>query len=98
MPDKPDYLDELILELRMLDVPGERIGQITTEAENHLVESGQTPELAFGPAREYARELWSREDRQLPKPVDTKNPFAMLVNGMGASDWALVAVSLAFTV
>src|SRR5690554_976177 len=98
MPDKPDYLDDLILELRMLDVPGERIGQIMAEAENHLAESGQSPEQAFGPARDYARELWSREDRPLPKPVDTKNPFAMLVNGMGARDWAIAVVSLAVTV
>jgi hypothetical protein len=97
MSEKPDYLDDLILELRMLDVPGEHIGQIEAEAENHLAESGQAPEVAFGPARNYARELWSREDRQLPGQVDTKNPFALLVNGMGAADWAIALVSFVFT-
>ncbi len=97
MHDRPDYLNDLILELRMLDVPGERIGEIIAEAENHLAESGHAPEAAFGPARSYARELWSREGRKLPEPVDTKNPFAMLVSGMGARDWILAIVSLALT-
>jgi len=94
MHDRPDYLDDLILELRMLDVPGERIGEIIAEAENHLAESGQSPEAAFGPVRSYARELWSRDDRRLPEPVDTKNPFAMLVSGMGTKDWAIAIASL----
>jgi hypothetical protein len=97
MSDRTGYLDDLILELRMLDVPGARIGQIVAEAENHLAESGEAPEVAFGSARSYARELWAREDRPLPNAVDTRNPFAMLVSGMTASTWAVMLVSFVLT-
>lgn len=55
------WRDELITELRLLDVPGERIGDALMTVETHVRESGESAEEAFGEARAYARELAGRE-------------------------------------
>ena len=62
MTSNSTYLDDLVSELRLLDVPGKRIGQIMAEAESHLAESGEDPVEAFGTPAEYARELTSRKE------------------------------------
>lgn len=51
------YCDELLLALRMKDVPGPRIGSVLAEVRAHLVDSGEEPEAAFGPPEEYAAAL-----------------------------------------
>lgn len=48
------YLDSLLLQLRLLDVPGDRIGQILAEVETHVADTGLGPVDAFGEAGEYA--------------------------------------------
>ncbi len=48
------YVNQLVLELRMRDVPGDRIGQVIAEVEAHVAESRETPAEAFGSAEEYA--------------------------------------------
>ncbi|MHB1472081.1 MAG: hypothetical protein ACYDDU_12705 [Dermatophilaceae bacterium] len=48
------YLDNLLLQLRLRDVPGERIGQILAEVETHVVDTGLDPVVAFGEPGEYA--------------------------------------------
>lgn len=53
---KTTYTDDLALELRLLDVPGTAIGDILAEVESHLAETGEDPERAFGPVKEYAVE------------------------------------------
>lgn len=91
MSDKPDYLDDLILQLRLLDVPGERIGQIVAEAEDHLAASGETPEEAFGPMAAFARQLADRELSEGPhEPVGL---FRSLVP-RSASEWGTTAVTV----
>lgn len=52
--DKP-WIEELVTELRLLDVPGPRIGDALATVEQHLVETGDSVEEAFGPAKDYAR-------------------------------------------
>lgn len=49
-----DWVDDVMLELRLRDVKGARIMEILTEAEQHCVESGRPPEEAFGDPTEYA--------------------------------------------
>jgi hypothetical protein len=49
------WREDLILQLRMADVPGDRIGDILLEADAHLRETGETPAEAFGNPKEYAR-------------------------------------------
>lgn len=48
------YLDNLLLQLRLRDVPGDRIGQILAEVETHVADTGLGPVDAFGEAGEYA--------------------------------------------
>ena len=51
------WADEFILEQRMLDVPGDRIGDALVTIEDHLRESGESAAQAFGDPKAYAREL-----------------------------------------
>ncbi|WP_449374560.1 hypothetical protein [Arthrobacter psychrolactophilus] len=51
------WLDELTLELRLNDASGKSIGDALATVEEFLADSGQSPEEAFGTAREYAAEL-----------------------------------------
>lgn len=48
------YLDNLLLQLRLRDVSGDRIGQILAEVETHVTDTGQDPVHAFGEPGEYA--------------------------------------------
>jgi hypothetical protein len=55
--DVSTYRRDLIVALRLRDVPGDRIGEIVAEVESHLADTGEDPVDAFGPAREYAAGL-----------------------------------------
>ncbi len=55
--DVSTYRCDLIVALRLRDVPGDRIGEIVAEVESHLADTGEDPVAAFGPAREYAAGL-----------------------------------------
>lgn len=46
------WCDDFVLELRLRDVPGARIGDHLAEVESHCIETGTDPEEAFGDARE----------------------------------------------
>ena len=90
-PDTPlgptEYVDELIGQLRLLEVPGDRIGQIMAETESHLAESGEDPVQAFGDPHDYARELASREGVTLPRVSRSDNPLIQLFSTFRARDW-----------
>lgn len=58
------WRDDLIVELRLLDVPGDRIGDALMTVETHLAESGETAGEAFGDARAYAREIAATSGRE----------------------------------
>lgn len=51
------WRDDFIVELRLLDVPGDRIGDALMTVETHLAESGEDATEAFGDAKAYAREI-----------------------------------------
>lgn len=42
------YLENLTIQLRLLEVPGDRIGQILAEVETHVADTGSDPVAAFG--------------------------------------------------
>ena len=52
--DLQSYSTRLLLALRERDVPGPRIAEALAEVESHVAETGEEPETAFGPPREYA--------------------------------------------
>lgn len=53
-PTLAAYLDNLLIQLRLLDVPGDRIGQILAEVETHVADTGLDPVVAFRSPRDYA--------------------------------------------
>lgn len=55
--DRQRWLDELVLELRLLDVSGREIGDTVASAREFLVDAQVPAEQAFGTPREYAQEL-----------------------------------------
>jgi len=59
------WADSLLLELRLLGVAGDRIGEAVSEVESHCAESGQSAQEGFGDPVEYAHSL------QLPEAVDS---------------------------
>ena len=48
------WCDDLLLRLRLRDVPGARIGEVLAEVQSHVAETGEHPREAFGPPKEYA--------------------------------------------
>lgn len=52
----PSWRDKATLELRTKNVPGDQIGDILTEVETHLDETGESPEDAFGEPGAYVSE------------------------------------------
>lgn len=51
-PEK--YQRSLLVELHRRDVPGQRIGDVLAEVDSHVAETGETPDDAFGPPKQYA--------------------------------------------
>jgi hypothetical protein len=51
------WCDDLLLRLRLLDVPGPRIGEVLAEVQSHVAETGEHPRQAFGTPKEYAGEV-----------------------------------------
>lgn len=53
----PAWREDFVVELRLLSVPGARIGDALLTVEAHVVEAGEPASEAFGDARTYAREI-----------------------------------------
>lgn len=51
------YSDDLLLALRLRDVPGTRIGEVLAEVQSHVAETGEDPRQAFGDPERYADEV-----------------------------------------
>ncbi|WP_138757117.1 HAAS signaling domain-containing protein [Modestobacter altitudinis] len=51
------WCDDLLLRLRLLQVPGARIGEVLAEVQSHVAETGEPPREAFGTPREYADQV-----------------------------------------
>ena len=53
----PQWVEDFVLEQRLLGVSGARIGDALATLNEHLADTGESVESAFGPATDYAREL-----------------------------------------
>ncbi|MDR1808584.1 MAG: hypothetical protein LBR33_11855 [Propionibacteriaceae bacterium] len=53
----PEWASAFLIELRLQEVPGDRIGDALAEVEAHVAESGETAAEAFGDPAEYAKSL-----------------------------------------
>lgn len=56
----PDWIDRLVLALLYRDVDGSRVGEIVTEIETYLADSGVDPWTEFGDPGEFAESLTGR--------------------------------------
>ncbi len=55
--NRENYLSDLFSQLHFRGVEETRCGEIISEVEAHLEESGENPEEAFGTARQYAERM-----------------------------------------
>lgn len=53
----PQWVEDFVLEQRLLGISGARIGDALATLNEHLADTGDSVESAFGPAKDYAREL-----------------------------------------
>lgn len=75
------YVRDLTIWLQLRDVHGVRIGQIVAEVESHVAESGEPAEVAFGPARTYARQFGQPRDRWRVSPATMATTVAAAGGG-----------------
>jgi hypothetical protein len=84
------WCDDLLLRLRMRDVPGPRIGEVLAEVQSHVAETGEHPQQAFGTPKEYAEEVAAALG------IPRAGRWATLLRGLTWRDLvATVAVGLA---
>ncbi|WP_222266616.1 HAAS signaling domain-containing protein [Modestobacter marinus] len=81
------WCDDLLLALRVRDVPGARIGEVLAEVQSHLAETGEEPRDAFGAPREYADQVAAALGVSAPDGV-----WRQLVRGLSWRDLAGAAV------
>ncbi len=87
-----DWLEDFVLERRILGVPGPRIGDALAVVESPVVESGESAREAFGDPRDDARR--SAPSRRVP---DDRAPgwilglafglVGMVLTSIGADEW-----------
>lgn len=85
------WTEELVLELRLRDVPGDVIGDVLSEVDAHVVDAGTSAQDAFGDATRYATEIAATAARPTPDdPRDMVPPalgavgFVAALHGLGA--------------
>jgi hypothetical protein len=61
------YRQALLVALRLRDVPGDRIADALAEVDSHVAETGEAPEEAFGPPKQYAAALADALDPDRPR-------------------------------
>ena len=62
------YCEDLLLALRVKEVPGRRIGAVLAEVRDHLASSGEDPVETFGTPQDYADALTAGEPAP-PRPT-----------------------------
>ncbi|RLV55736.1 hypothetical protein D9V41_09735 [Aeromicrobium phragmitis] len=90
---EPAWVEQFILEARLRDVPGDRIGDALTEANAHCRDARETARQAFGDPIAYARAFAADRPAEKTSWVRLLGPSAvqlvgvvLTLNGVGA--WA----------
>lgn len=55
--DVEKYTNDLLLALRVRELPGDRIGEVLAEVESHVADTGEDPYETFGSPRRYAQSI-----------------------------------------
>ncbi|MFK5633203.1 MULTISPECIES: HAAS signaling domain-containing protein [unclassified Ornithinimicrobium] len=82
------WIETFVVEQRLLDVPGQRIGDALATIESHVQESGESAQEAFGDPREYARAMADADGNPGRSPV---GPLAVAHIVLGLAGLHLVA-------
>ncbi len=82
------WCDDLLLALRLRDVPGARIGEVLAEVQSHVAETGEDPRQAFGEPGEYADQI----AEALGVPASGGGMWRQLVRSLSWRDLAVAAV------
>ncbi|QGQ18215.1 hypothetical protein GC089_01685 [Cellulomonas sp. JZ18] len=77
------WRDDLVVELRLHDVPGDAIGAALAEVEAHCLDSGQSAQEAFGDARAYGAALAAAAGRRDDEPVPLRTVVPAAVETLG---------------
>jgi len=87
------WRDAFIVELRLLGVPGDRIGDALVTAESHVHESAETAEAAFGDPKAYAHDIAASNGHEAGGTVGVATVLSVAVGlvGMVASNRAFSA-------
>lgn len=81
--DDAAWRDDLVLELRLHDVPGDAIGAALAEVQAHCLDSGQSAQEAFGDARAFGAELAAAAGRRDDDPVPLRTVLPAAVETLG---------------
>ena len=87
------WADAFVIELRLRDVPGDVIGDVLTEVDSHVVDSGTSADDAFGDPVQYAAQVAESAARPTPDSARETVPLALgggalVVAVDGAVAWA----------
>lgn len=78
-----DWIEQFVLEQRLLGVPGSRIGDSLVVVESHVSESGESALAAFGEPRAYAAEDAPEQPQQSPQRIDREWGIALVLGLFG---------------
>ncbi|QZN85520.1 hypothetical protein [Cellulomonas sp. C5510] len=78
----PGWVDAFVLEARLRDVPGERIGDALAEIDAHCRDSGEPAHVAFGDPAAYARTVAETFPTPRPRWWPHLAPLAVELAGM----------------
>lgn len=78
------WREEFVVELRLLDVPGDVIGDALVTADTHVAESGETAQEAFGDAKGYAREIAASTSRRVDPRLSVPSVLGVAAGIVGA--------------
>ncbi len=98
-----DWVQAMLLELRLQGVAGERIGAALAEVEAHVVDSGQSAQEAFGDPVDYARSLGLPAEPEQSKTATLKGVVPTLIQLFGlfaviaAMPWSAATVGVTTT-
>jgi hypothetical protein len=78
-----DWIEQFVLEQRLLGVPGTRIGDSLVLVESHVSESGESAQTAFGEPRAYATEDAPEQPARSPHRISREWGFALVLGLAG---------------
>jgi hypothetical protein len=84
------WRDDLLLALRLREVPGTRIGEVLAEVQSHVAETGEDPRQAFGDPKQYADEVAAALG--LSAPAGIWRQLARLLRSLSWRDAAVTGV------